>query len=272
MEPQIIDHYNELPNGIHVIDKMNEELEEAQKEIETLKKNQRTESEKKFKNKFQMPRIKVASFEEYNKKQDKLKEFTEYIRNIIYEGAPEQEAHEERITSLFEDYFNYDNNNYISSFHNIYLEATGGGSNTTRNHGILSVLINKLDDLTDNINKAWCENRILTSIEVYNLKDHIATRGLEYSLADTIVGYGDMGGGPGWDLPTVYVELSLMNTFKTDELLDGEPCLYNIWYYDCEECGKSSTHAAGEPDNVDNKLLCGDCHFSIYYGMSPTNY
>ena len=41
MEPQIKDYYNELPNGINVIDKMNEELEESQKEIETLKKKRR---------------------------------------------------------------------------------------------------------------------------------------------------------------------------------------------------------------------------------------
>ena len=33
MEPQIIDHYNEYPSGINVIDKMNEELAEAQKTI-----------------------------------------------------------------------------------------------------------------------------------------------------------------------------------------------------------------------------------------------
>jgi hypothetical protein len=30
MDPQIIDHYNELPSGVNVIDKMNEELAEAQ--------------------------------------------------------------------------------------------------------------------------------------------------------------------------------------------------------------------------------------------------
>ena len=33
MDPQIIDHYNEYPSGINVIDKMNEELAEAQKKI-----------------------------------------------------------------------------------------------------------------------------------------------------------------------------------------------------------------------------------------------
>ena len=36
MEPQIIDHYNELPHSVNVIDKMNEELSEVQKENEKL--------------------------------------------------------------------------------------------------------------------------------------------------------------------------------------------------------------------------------------------
>ena len=38
MEPQIKDFYNELPEVVYVIDKMNEELAEAQKEIEFWKK------------------------------------------------------------------------------------------------------------------------------------------------------------------------------------------------------------------------------------------
>lgn len=38
MEPQIIDYYNEIPNGINVIDKMNEELSELQKKYSDLEK------------------------------------------------------------------------------------------------------------------------------------------------------------------------------------------------------------------------------------------
>ena len=33
MEPQIIDHYNELPQSVNVIDKMNEELSETQDKL-----------------------------------------------------------------------------------------------------------------------------------------------------------------------------------------------------------------------------------------------
>ena len=33
MEPQIIDYYNEMPSGVNVIEKMNEELAQVQKKI-----------------------------------------------------------------------------------------------------------------------------------------------------------------------------------------------------------------------------------------------
>jgi hypothetical protein len=232
MEPQIIDHYNELPSGIHVIDKMNEELEEAQTEIEILKKNQRTESENKFRKKFQMPRIKVSSFEEYKEKEYKLNEFYEYISNIRVDE-------EETLISLFEDYLNYGNTIYISSY------------------GILSVLINKLDDLTNNLNKDWCEKRILTSIEVYmTLKDNIAPN----SLVDIIDGISYYNGGEIY-LPRLYLELSIMNT--SDEALEDydEEQIINfrhIWYYNCDKCGKSSSYGVYPPYH--NKLLCCNCH------------
>ena len=37
MEPQIIDYYNEIPSGVNVIEKMNEELAQVQKENNILK-------------------------------------------------------------------------------------------------------------------------------------------------------------------------------------------------------------------------------------------
>ena len=37
MEPQMVDYYNEIPSGINVIDKMNEELDDLQKKYDELK-------------------------------------------------------------------------------------------------------------------------------------------------------------------------------------------------------------------------------------------
>ena len=39
MEPQLVDFYKEMPSGVYVIDKMNKELDEIQKENDELKKN-----------------------------------------------------------------------------------------------------------------------------------------------------------------------------------------------------------------------------------------
>ena len=37
MEPQLIDYYNPEPHMVHVIEKLNEEFEEAQSQIKELK-------------------------------------------------------------------------------------------------------------------------------------------------------------------------------------------------------------------------------------------
>ena len=48
MEPQIIDYYNEMPSGINVIEKMNEEFSDLQKENDELKKENGEIQEKLF--------------------------------------------------------------------------------------------------------------------------------------------------------------------------------------------------------------------------------
>ena len=48
MEPQIIDYYNEEPQIMKIIDKMNEEFNELQKEYEKLKKELYDDSEEEY--------------------------------------------------------------------------------------------------------------------------------------------------------------------------------------------------------------------------------
>ena len=64
MEPQLIDYYNEIPHGINVIDKMNEELDELQKKYDELQKKV---------NKFIPPIIIVDTVDEYKKNVNYLK-------------------------------------------------------------------------------------------------------------------------------------------------------------------------------------------------------
>jgi len=63
MEPQLIDYYDEMPHGIHVIDKMNFELSDLQNKYDALKeKYDALESRNK------MPKIIFDSIEERNEK------------------------------------------------------------------------------------------------------------------------------------------------------------------------------------------------------------
>ena len=83
MEPQIIDYYNEMPSGVNVIEKMNEELAQVQKENDELKKKldiykQREESNKK-------PIVIYKDLEELDRvKEEAYSEFYSYISNINF--------------------------------------------------------------------------------------------------------------------------------------------------------------------------------------------
>jgi len=88
MEPQMIDHYNEMPSGVNVIDKLNEENDELQKENEKLRKfNKLREFKEKHDQtmkKFQMPRIKVDKLEEYTEIEKKIDALGEFIDGMDY--------------------------------------------------------------------------------------------------------------------------------------------------------------------------------------------
>ena len=119
MEPQIIDHYNELPHSVNVIDKMNEELSEVQKENEKLKRE--LEGLHKLMNRFNMPRIKVDTVEEYQLFETKLEEFENWFRSELPENISNEYINLNRV-----DYKKY--NDFIT-------DST-----------------NKLDELTNHIN------------------------------------------------------------------------------------------------------------------------
>ena len=74
MEPQIIDYYNEIPSGVNVIEKMNEEFAQVQKENDELKKQldvykQKEERNKDpiviYKDQEELDRIKEEAYSEF---------------------------------------------------------------------------------------------------------------------------------------------------------------------------------------------------------------
>ena len=57
-EPQLIDYYNTFPHGISVIDKMNEEYEQLEKEFNEYRKNHTIIT-------YPMPKIKIDHFDQF---------------------------------------------------------------------------------------------------------------------------------------------------------------------------------------------------------------
>ena len=145
MEPQIIDYYNEIPHGIHVIDKMNEELTDLQNKYDEL--------ENKI-NKFKVPNIVVDTTEEY-KTYDNI--ICNHLKHRITDFLRDKETGLLALmqcgryflsNSLFDDFSNGWYKNYCAD------EETCKGK-----------IINELDDITNNKNKEWCEVRIDIAFE-----------------------------------------------------------------------------------------------------------
>jgi hypothetical protein len=245
MDPQIIDYYNEIPHGVNVIDKMNEELDEVQKENDNLKK--KLEEYDKIMKKYQMPRVKVESVEEYQLLEKKLDEFEEFIDGeeskykYVIRNEPET-AH----VSLGLPYYK-DDSGYSPTV--IFSRPVGASIYT---------LIEELDDLTNHQNREWCEHRILTAVEMFMKTEGEVHTGIEINLSGIIFGLNNNRDQE--QLPLTYCELSRLNRPIWTESEDNTGMqghnILNIPYYDCEKCGKLDDY--GEPE-IYGGLFCIDC-------------
>ena len=83
MEPQLVDFYNEMPSGINVIEKMNDELSELQKNYTDLTRKYKELEQKNP----QMPKIRVKTRDElrvYGRKvYYSVDTFTKIIRDFL---------------------------------------------------------------------------------------------------------------------------------------------------------------------------------------------
>jgi hypothetical protein len=237
MDPQIIDYYNETPHEVNVIDKMNEELDEVQKENDNLKK--KLEEYDKIMKKYQMPRVKVESVEEYQLLEKKLEEFEEFI---------DVESNNFSSVDLHNHYHNYGRH---------YDMMHGPGCIEDEN-GFIYKSISKLDDLTNHQNREWCEHRILIAIEMFMKTEGDVHTGIEVNLSGIIFGLNNNSDQA--QLPLTYCELSRLNrpSWTDQEDLSGMQGhnILNIPYYNCENCGKLDDTGDCE---AWGGLFCIDC-------------
>ena len=85
MEPHLIDYYNEIPSGINVIDKMNEELAVLQNKYDELenKHNEYVNTHKK--ETFLMPKIRINTIDELKIYAEKIENSVPIFKKIIYD-------------------------------------------------------------------------------------------------------------------------------------------------------------------------------------------
>jgi hypothetical protein len=236
MEPQIVDYYNELPHSVNVIDKMNEELSETQNENEKLKRE--LEEFHKLMNRFNMPRIKVDTVEEYQLFESKLEEFKNFI---------EEELSGTNLLDIVNHYHNY----------GLSDDTMPGPGCIEDEDGFIYRFINKLDELTNHVNREWCEYRILTSFEVFIKTEGDVHNGEVVSLSNIIIGLNNNSDEE--QLPKIYCELS--NKFTPAygpewSQIDYNINMMNIPYYKCEKCGKYDDYGETE---IYGGLFCIDC-------------
>jgi len=231
MEPQIIDYYHEIPHGIHVIDKMNEELTDLQKKYEAL--------EKKI-NKFKAPYIVVDTVEEY-KTYDNIicNQFEQKIRDILHDEETGLLALIKMQTGCW-----FLHSTLLDVFKHSWWKNYRCADRETCKEKI----INELDDITNNKNKEWCEVRIDIAFETC-LKGKQALIDAPIDEEDLIVDlihhiYNDENNDY---LPSFYIDIC-----SEHSSIEGAGSgLYGLVSYKCKKCSKL--------DNYNENLLCTEC-------------
>lgn len=144
MEPQMIDYYNEMPYCVNVIDKMNEELAEAQARIKQLELQLKKEKNKLAKfNSFMKPRCIEDDLCD-------LEAFEEDIRNKFLEWCDNDLSNYEKLSyKLMKDYNEY--------------------STTSNEDSLIKYIIHKLNEYTHYENPRWCEIFVLSTLEAHGV-------------------------------------------------------------------------------------------------------
>jgi len=226
MESQIIDFYNEIPYGVNVIDKMNEELDELQKKYNELEKKYNE-----LNNKYKAPYIIVKTNEEYKNYDDIISnQFKIKIKEFI-------EDEEIGLFAILNSYYPFLWKTIYNKFTFYYHD---------HEETCMDKIINELNNITNNKNKEWCEWRIRISFESC-LKKYSNLQDLdEGDIIEDLIHhiYNDEDNDY---LPQMYTEMC-------NRLVPYSGYgLYNLTCYHCKKCG--------EFDYYDENLICMDCNY-----------
>ena len=152
MEPQLIDYYNDEPYTINIIDKLNEEYEDAMTKIKQLEEeNKVLQQQQKILQKYKKPDM--PSYEDLDTFEETTKQFI-----IFMYGGDEDEI--DLGTDLLEDYKHINEKVYNSSAYGSY-----------KKESLIHKLIDKLDILTNHQNYEWCKIKVLSTCETYGINN-----------------------------------------------------------------------------------------------------
>ena len=229
MEPHIIDYYNEMPHMVNVIDKMNEELDDAQARIKQL------EEENKLLDRFRMPQFKVDTIEEYKQFEKNIEAFVVRCKEVLKDETNGLKvvltSNDDLCVNLYESYkYNLD---HIHRWRD--------------KKAFADFLIDELDTLTQHKNIEWCKYRIDESLKnTLNKLDHLLY--IDEDLIDLIVDD---------HIISCYFETPII-TLPCNYIPPGGECWNCLWgciYYNCEKCDE-----VGYYNDSETKLLCIDCY------------
>ncbi len=146
MEPHIIDYYNEIPHGVNIIDKLDEEYEAAQTRIKQLEKLLQKEKHK---------TEKMTAFTRppcIDDDQSNVDEYEDKIKGYIYELCNgDVDDYEELSIKLLDDYKDYPISSNEDSF--------------------IKYMIITLNECTHYQNPRWCELFVLSTLEAHGINN-----------------------------------------------------------------------------------------------------
>ena len=156
MEPQLIDCYNEMPHGVHIINKLNEEYEEVLQEVNQLKeqcKKLETENTRILRQckKYQPPLVKISSIAEYDTFSEKIEGFEQFVKDIM--TSIEDEG-DDISGTISDDYVSYEDSYNQDLKTKTYIYK----------------MIQELNKVTNDMNYEWCEYHILSRIEKMGIR------------------------------------------------------------------------------------------------------
>lgn len=224
MEPQVIDYYNELPQSVNVIDKLNEEYAELQKKYDYIKW---------INSGYIAPIIIVTTLEDYIKYTEYF--FFEFPRKVEEILNDKDKGVKPLFDGVFRDW-------------SFYLEEL---------EWCIDKIIDELNNITKNKNKKWCEDRVNLGFQICLKKYDSYTGPIDIEkIINEIIRHVAFNH---WATSLTPFYENTINFFTNQEY-DSHLEFTNLSELVCYPCKKCESLCNNLDWRRDNLLLCRTCN------------